>query len=253
MRVAFVAAVLAGLAVSISAAERDAALSERQPLDVSGAAAPRGDGGGPAGLGSESSPLRVRWAGAPQLVVLTSVMNYRMGSAVAYEATGDVLGSDEADELVADLTGALRVLTNDTVTRFAGVRLERPAPGAMARIVRPGVVVVGRYRGIRELRRTIGFGGRVPGPGQSISSAAVLLDSDFDRTSPQRQLLRAHELGHALGYDHIDSRPSIMNSQIGSDLTDLDRELARRAFPGASQDLPLNQSANQLTSVFFRR
>jgi hypothetical protein len=173
---------------------------------------------------------------------------------VEYAATGDVLGEGEADELVTDLTQALRILTNDTVTRFSDVRLETPAAGAMARIVRPGVVVVGRYRGIRELRRTIGFGGRVPGPERSISSAAVLLDSDFDRTSPQRRLLRTHELGHALGYDHIDSRPSIMNSQLGSAPTDLDRELARLAFPGP-RPAPsmMTESPSQRTSVYFLR
>ena len=222
-------------------------------MDVSGTAAPRGDADERAGLGSDDSPLRARWAGAPRLVVLKSVMDYRTESADEYPATGEVLSDDEAEELVGALTDALRLLTNGTVTAFSDVRFETPAAGTMARIVRPGSVVVGRYRGIRELRRTIGFGGRVPGPERSISSAAVLLDSDFDRTSPQRQLLRTHELGHALGYDHIDSRPSIMNSRLGSAPTDLDRELARRAFPGATRDLPSIESASQRTSVFSRR
>ena len=39
-----------------------------------------------------------------------------------------------------------------------------------------------------------------------------------------------HELGHALGYNHVHSRASIMNPQIGSEPTDIDRAVARVAF-----------------------
>ena len=171
--------------------------------------------------------VRARWVQAPELVVLMSVMQYHTGPAIEYTATSGVLTDEEADGLIADMTEALAVMTNHTFTQFKAVRREATPPGSSARIVRPGQIVVGRYEGIRALRQTIGFGGRVPGREREISSAAVLLDSDYDRSGSERRLLRIHELGHALGYDHVDSQPSIMNARIGTAPTDFDLEMAR--------------------------
>ena len=172
----------------------------------------------------------MRWAQAPELVVLMSVMQYHAGPGVEYAATSETLTEAEANELVAHLTEALAILTNDSFGGFARVHREMLPAGATARIVRSGQIVVGRFDGIRALRQTIGFGGRVPGRANDISSAAVLLDSDYDRTSEQRRLLRIHELGHALGYDHVEAYPSIMNPRIGTAPTEFDREAARLAF-----------------------
>jgi len=163
-------------------------------------------------------------------VVLMSVMQYHTGPQAEYAATAQTLTQTEADELVAHLTEALAILTNDRFGGFSRVHREVLPAGVTARIVRKGQIVVGRFDGIRSLRQTIGFGGRVPGRANDISSAAVLLDSDYDRTSAQRRLLRIHELGHALGYDHVDAYPSIMNPRIGTAPTDFDREAARLAF-----------------------
>jgi len=57
-----------------------------------------------------------------------------------------------------------------------------------------------------------------------------VLDNEFDRTSELRRLLRTHELGHALGYNHVKSRVSIMNPRIGPELTDFDRQVVMLAF-----------------------
>jgi hypothetical protein len=66
--------------------------------------------------------------------------------------------------------------------------------------------------------------------GGTITAGAVILDSDFDRQSDRRQLLRTHELGHALGYNHVESLRSVMNPRVGSELTDFDRTAIERAF-----------------------
>jgi len=50
--------------------------------------------------------------------------------------------------------------------------------------------------------------------------------------------LRIHELGHALGYQHVTARPSIMNASIGPEPTDFDRAGATIAF----QRLPGNRA-----------
>jgi hypothetical protein len=168
-----------------------------------------------------------RWVQAPELVVLMSVMEYHTGPGVEYTATPEVLADTEADELIADLTEALTLLTNGRFSSFKAVHRQTLAAGSTARIVRAGQIVVGRYEGIRALRQTIGYGGRVPTRGSDISSAAVLLDNQYDRSSNQRRLLRIHELGHALGYDHVDSQPSIMNARIGTQPTEFDRQMAR--------------------------
>jgi hypothetical protein len=43
-------------------------------------------------------------------------------------------------------------------------------------------------------------------------------------------LLRIHELGHALGYQHVTSRTSIMNPALGPEPSQFDREGAIIAF-----------------------
>jgi hypothetical protein len=56
------------------------------------------------------------------------------------------------------------------------------------------------------------------------------LDRDFDKGDARRWLLRTHELGHALGYNHVTVRTSIMNPAIGPEPTDFDRAGAVIAF-----------------------
>jgi hypothetical protein len=174
----------------------------------------------------------VHWSRPPKLVVLTSVMQYRLGPGTEYSATSETLADEEADSLIADLTEALSVLTGGAFTRFAEVDREGVSPGSMASVIRKGQIVVGRYRGIQDAAHTIGLGGRVSAHDDTISSAAVFLDSDYDRTNSLRRLLRTHELGHALGYNHVESHRSIMNPRIGPEPTELDRRAARIAFAG---------------------
>jgi hypothetical protein len=42
--------------------------------------------------------------------------------------------------------------------------------------------------------------------------------------------LRIHELGHALGYQHVQTTPSIMRPTIGPEPTDFDRAAALIAY-----------------------
>ena len=186
--------------------------------------------------GSHATPLR--WDRVPELVVLTSVMQYEQGRGTKYRATAQQLTDDEADALVADLTSALSVLTDGAFEEFASVRREAVASGQVTDVMRPGQIVVARYSGVRDQLATIGFGGRST-RSDVIRAGSIILDSDFDRTSGSRRLLRTHELGHALGYNHVHSRASIMNPQIGSEPTDFDRAVARVAF----QNFPVPSSS----------
>jgi hypothetical protein len=186
-------------------------------------------------LGNHTAALR--WERVPELVVITSVMQYEKGRGTTYRATAQQLTDEEATELIDDLTEALSTLTDDVFTRFAAVRRESAAPGAVVEMMRPGRIVVARYTGVRDQLATIGFGGRST-RGDVIRAGSIILDDDFDRASTSRRLLRAHELGHALGYNHVHSRASIMNPQIGSEATDLDRAVARVAFQTSAAAAP---------------
>jgi hypothetical protein len=174
---------------------------------------------------------RETWASAPALVIVTSVMNYTGNDLPSgYAALDETVSASDVTELTADLTRALSDLTAGTFRTFRSITVETPAPGTIVKVVRPGQIVVGRFRGVQAKTGSLGYGGRMTHDTQ-IVGAAVVLDAAFDRQSDRRQLLRTHELGHALGYNHVESRPSVMNPRVGSSLTDFDRAAIRLAFP----------------------
>jgi hypothetical protein len=170
-----------------------------------------------------------RWTTRPALVVIASVMAYRV-PADEYTATDERMSDDEVAQLVAHLTGGLSLLTGGTYTSFARVDVERPASGTRALVTRAGTIVVGRYNGILTFAQTIGYGRWAENPDGSVNGGAMFLDWNFDRDDARRRLLRIHELGHALGYLHVESRTSIMNPAIGPEPTDFDRAAAIVAF-----------------------
>lgn len=179
-------------------------------------------------LGSTHRPQR--WQQPPALTVLVPVMTYRPGGDVEYAATNETLTAREIDELVHDLTKGLSLLTANTFERFSSVSRVVVPPGATARVSRPDHIVVGRFHGLRRSVNTLGFGGRRARRDGTITSGAILLDSEFDATSASRRLLRTHELGHALGYNHVHARASVMNPALGSEPNEFDRQAARIAF-----------------------
>lgn len=174
----------------------------------------------------------VTWAQAPELVVLTSVMQYHPEESGPFAATAERLTDAEIDQLIDDLSTALALLTDGVFTEFVSVRREFVEAGATAHVLRPGTIVAGRFQGVKHATSSIGRGGRKVNANGAITSGAMMLDSDYDRASSARHLLRTHELGHALGYNHVVSRSSVMNARIGADLTDFDRKAATVAFRG---------------------
>ena len=222
-----------------STTQRDAS-SEPQALRVGGAGGIRvnltdGKAFDEMLHGEYGTPLR--WDRVPELVVLMPVMQYEKGRGTRYRATAQQLTTDEADALVADLTRAISVLTDGVFQGFAAVHRETAAAGDVVNVMRPGQIVVARYDGVREQLSTIGFGGRST-RSDLIRAGSIILDNEFDRTSTLRRLLRTHELGHALGYNHVHSRASIMNPKIGPEPNDFDRAVARVAFQNFERAAP---------------
>jgi hypothetical protein len=173
--------------------------------------APLAENTEPLDVVSGESARPQRWREAPNLTILVSVMEYRPGGDVEYVATDERLNEAEIAEIVNDLTDGLRVLTAGTFERFASVSKEAVAPGTSARISRSNQIVAARFDGLRRSVKALGFGGRRARKDGSITAGAILLDSEFDRTDTRRRLLRTHELGHALGYNHVSLQTSIMN------------------------------------------
>lgn len=173
---------------------------------------------------------RVGWNSAPSLVVINNVLDYSQGNMRSgYTALEQTMSEKELKLLKAELTDALYELTGGTFEEFKSITVENARRGNNVRVVRSGQIVVARFRGVRAKTGNIGYGGRLT-QGLSIVGAAVMLDAQFDTKSDQRRLLRTHELGHALGYHHVESRSSIMNARVGSEITDFDRAAIRAAF-----------------------
>jgi hypothetical protein len=158
-------------------------------------------------------------------------MDYKRGDPAEYPATSEVLSDADIDALVDDLTAGLATLTGNAFRSFSAVSRLRIPAGSIVRVTQPNRIVVGRYRDVQRYLNTIGLGGRASRADGTITAAAILLDADFDQTNAARRLLRTHELGHALGYNHVQSRPSIMNPRIGPEPTDFDRLAVSIAFP----------------------
>jgi hypothetical protein len=190
-----------------------------------------------------------RWVSQPALVLVATVMNYRGANGDEYAATREQMTDDEVAQMLAHLTEGLTMLTGGTYSSFATVEIERPGSDARVRMSREGKIVVGRFNNIVAFASTIGYGSWAERPDGSIAGGALFLDSDFDRTDGRRRLLRMHELGHALGYQHVTSRPSIMNPSVGAEPSDVDRAGAVIAFqrpPGnKSPDVDPSSSATR--------
>lgn len=192
-----------------------------------------------------------RWTTRPGLVVLATVMNYRGGSADEFSATGEQLTDAEAAEMADHLKEGLALLTGNTFTSFAEVQIERHTSGDRVTVARNNYVVVGRYNGIVTFARTIGYGSWAELSDGTIAGGSMFLDRDFDHSDSRRRLLRIHELGHALGYQHVTSRTSVMNPAIGPEPTDADRAGAVIAFqrPPGNKSPDIDPSSSSLRTL----
>jgi len=183
------------------------------------------------------SGRREAWKSAPDLIVIAPVLDYNTSGIVSgYPAAKDTLSAGEVELLALDLTEAVQDLTDGAFRSFRSISIETVAAGDTVNVIRPGAIVVARYRGLRATTGNIGYGGRSTRNG-TIRGAAMMLDADFDRLSGQRFLLRTHELGHALGYHHVQSRPSVMNPKVGNAITAFDRSAIRYASQSSARGI----------------
>ena len=103
--------------------------------------------------------------------------------------------------------------------------------GVRVSLLNADVITVSRVAGLRAATGYEGYGRWRFEPDGRIVAGIVMLDRDFDRSANEfKRSLRAHELGHALGYQHVTARTSVMNAQPRMEPNDFDLAAARIAF-----------------------
>ena len=200
-----------------------------------------------------------RWTSPPRVIVQSRVLQFTNVSDVDYTALGTVMSDADATSILADLTWTLPQLTGNTFSQLGDQQRETASEGDRVHVSRQNLVVVARYEG---LTTATGFWGYTRwswnGAGE-MTAGIIMLDRNFDTSaSPFKRSLRAHEFGHALGYNHVTSRASVMNSAATIEPNAFDRDGAKFAFlrpplnhsPDVDPD-PFTGNLRALTSQIF--
>lgn len=186
-----------------------------------------------------SAGMLHRWTSAPRVVVLSRVMQFTNEKATEYTALDGVMSDGDVSDLLSDLRWTLPQLTGNTFTAFADEQSESAAEGESVRVSRTGLIVVARYKGLKDATTYWGYTRWAWNGAGELQAGIVMLDSDFDASdSPYRRSLRAHEFGHALGYTHVGARTSVMNPDARTEPNAFDKDGAKIAF----QRPPLNRT-----------
>jgi hypothetical protein len=194
----------------------------------------------------------LRWTDAPPLTIQTRTLQFTAVNDADFTALDDQMTDAEYAKLVEDLQWALPQLTGGRYSAFAGITRQTADVGARVHILNSGTITVARYVGLTQATTFWGYSRWFFGGDAAITSGESMLDRDFERSgSPFLRSLRAHELGHALGYNHVTVRPSVMNTSARLEPNDFDRDGSRVAFqrpPGnrSPDNDPVAFSANRL-------
>jgi len=180
-----------------------------------------------------------RWTSSPRVVLQNRVLVFTNISDLEYTALGAVMSDAEGTSILSDLTWALPQLTGNTFDQFADQQRETAADADRVRVSRPGLVVVARYEGLTAATGYWGYTRWSWNGAGEMTGAIIMLDRGFDTSSsPFKRSLRAHEFGHALGYNHVIGRASVMNQAATIEPNPFDRDGAKLAF----QRPPLNRT-----------
>jgi Carboxypeptidase regulatory-like domain len=177
------------------------------------------------------APSLRRWTNAPPLAIETRTLQFTDVNQVDAVALNEIMPSTDVASIVTDLTWALPQLTGGTFNDFAAVNMQESAQGTRVPLLNDDVITVSRMAGLTAATGFWGYGRwRFQSDGRVVGGI-VMLDRDFDKsTSGFKRSLRSHELGHALGYQHVTVRASVMNAEARTEPNDFDRDGARIAF-----------------------
>ena len=171
-----------------------------------------------------------RWVQAPRLVVQTRVLQFATSNSGSYTATSESMTDAQAMDVASTLIAALPALTGGRFTAFTSVIPESANPGASVSMMRTGDIVVAHLKGLTTGSGAVGRGSWSTDDQSTVRGGYILLDRDYDISGAGRRSTRAHELGHALGYNHVTARQSVMNSPSTVEPNTWDRDSSRVAF-----------------------
>ena len=184
-----------------------------------------------------SSGRFLRWTSAPPLVILTRAVQYPgTTSASAATVLPDELTADELQALARDLSDGFVALTDQQLGGFSSVTFETPAVGSQVNVMRTGFILVARSRGLTLGTGYWGYSRWASNASGVVVGGNCMLDEDFDGgPSLYRRSLRMHELGHALGYNHVSPnvRASVMNQAANIEPNAWDLQAVHIAFQRA--------------------
>jgi len=176
------------------------------------------------------STLR-RWTTAPKLLIQRNTLAFTNVTDLLYTATSSSMSDSAVNVIASDLTWALPQLTGNTFNAFATQGTEDATEGDRISVVRTGTIHVARYRGLTIATGFAGYGRWSWNGSGEIVMGTVMLDENVELSdSFYRRALHAHEMGHALGYNHVTARSSVMNTSAQIEPNTFDRDGARIAF-----------------------
>lgn len=167
-----------------------------------------------------------RWSVAPALIVETSLVGAPTAQNVAL---AEQVSSGLVTSLIDRLTQALPQLTGSTFSSFASVTRQTTAEGKAIEMYANGAITVAWYT-----TRTTGQCG-IGGPAYNAATfdvigGAVWLDFVCNTTDASTDAVKVHEMGHALGYDHVTTTASVMQPTCCSEITSFDRDATTIVF-----------------------
>lgn len=191
-----------------------------------------------------------RWMTPPRVVLQRRVLQFTQATDNSFIATAALMTDAEAAGVLADLRWALPQATGNRFGAFTGEPEETASVGERVVVSRTGDIVVAEYSGLSAVTGGAGWGRWALDSHGAVVGGIIMLDRGFETSqTPFRRSLRTHELGHALGYSHVTTRASFMNSSASVEPLAFDRDATKIAFqrqPGSrSPDIdPSGYTAN---------
>ena len=177
------------------------------------------------------SPVLRRWREAPSLVIETRTLQYADLNATSATGIDDAMADAELGSVRGDLEWALTKLSGGAFGAFRSVTRQDSAAGGSVSLLNQAQITVVRMAGLTQATGYWGYGRFMSHSDGTVVAGLLVLDRDFERSnSPYRRSLRAHELGHAMGYAHVSGVGSVMDPSGRQEPTTFDLDAFRIAF-----------------------